>query len=1106
MMNDALQRDMAVNVAHSFIVQAPAGSGKTELLIQRMLALLAQVEKPQQILAITFTNKAAIEMQQRLLGSLSLAWDQERPPETHAAKTWDLAKAVLDRHGDTLLRNPGQLSIQTIDSFNATLVRKMPWTSRFGAMPEISDDPESLYQRAVEQLLTRMNANSSDSEHLEVLLRHLDNQAVELQRMLIAMLRRRDQWLGLLFQNVECSHEQLQQAVEGLCRQHLRILNSTFPAQLTEELLTCARFAAANLEGTSIARLHGLEQLPGSEFIDLPLWQAFSDLLLTTSGQLRKRVNVNQGFPSGAADKAAKEKMQQLLDDLSHHPAWVQQLSRVVRLPQAGYSPEQWLVLQSLIQILPLVVAELWLVFRAEGQVDFIEIALKAIQSLGAADNPSQLLLQIDQDLKHILVDEFQDTSRLQYRLLQLLISGWHKEEGRTLFLVGDPMQSIYRFREAEVGLFLRSFRSGFDGLDHELMALQLTSNFRSQQGLVDWVNNTFRVIFPERVDLSSGAVPLTQATSVKSQQSGHACQIFPYIGRADREEAKQVLSIIQQIRAESPEQTIAILVRGRTHLREILPLLQENKIAYQAQDIDLLGARPAALDVVHLTRALLHRADRLSWLAVLRAPWCGLTLQDLHALLSDYPGKTVPGLLLQPVVRQKLSADGQLRLERVWPILHRGLERHGRISLRSLVEGCWLAMGAPACYSNDALADAQLVFELLDKLDRGGDLASFDQFERGLNGLFAAPDSRADGKLQIMTIHKAKGLEFDRVIIPGLGRMPKRQDSPLLLWLDHPELGLVMAPVSAKGSQEKDPLYRLLAQLEMEKADQESSRLLYVAATRAIRHLYLLGHAQENSQGELVPQKGSLLEKLWPVVQGEFYQQGQRSKAGEREFTCPHLHKLPADWAIPALSTVSLPILRGKASASEEVLASSGTETFSGWEDPVHRHTGTVLHRQLDKAGKQGGRYWTDYSSKERQVEISRSLSLLGVRGENLVRQTEKIWQALDRCLRSDRGRWILADHPDQASEFPLTGIIDGAVIHAVIDRTFIAEGYRWVIDYKTSSPKAGESMVTFFKREAAHYQKQLNMYAQLFALSEENIPVKTALYFPLVDGWYEL
>ncbi|NCP77771.1 MAG: UvrD-helicase domain-containing protein, partial [Desulfuromonadales bacterium] len=113
---------------------APAGSGKTELLIQRFLALLSQVERPDRILAMTFTRKAAAEMRNRLLESLAAA-EGERPQEAHRAQTFDLARAALEqdrRLGWNLLLNPEILSIQTIDSFNAGLVRKMPWVCRLG--------------------------------------------------------------------------------------------------------------------------------------------------------------------------------------------------------------------------------------------------------------------------------------------------------------------------------------------------------------------------------------------------------------------------------------------------------------------------------------------------------------------------------------------------------------------------------------------------------------------------------------------------------------------------------------------------------------------------------------------------------------------------------------------------------------------------------------------------------------------------------------------------------------------------------------------------------------------------------------------------------------
>lgn len=128
-LSDASARQQAVNPELSCIVRAPAGSGKTELLIQRFLSLLGRVERPDEILAITFTRKAAAEMRQRVLDALRLA-EQPLPDAAHAQQTWHLARAVVQRdvqRGWRLHHHSNQLQIQTIDSFNAALVRRMPW-------------------------------------------------------------------------------------------------------------------------------------------------------------------------------------------------------------------------------------------------------------------------------------------------------------------------------------------------------------------------------------------------------------------------------------------------------------------------------------------------------------------------------------------------------------------------------------------------------------------------------------------------------------------------------------------------------------------------------------------------------------------------------------------------------------------------------------------------------------------------------------------------------------------------------------------------------------------------------------------------------------------
>lgn len=1112
---DQAERSAAIDPMRSFIVQAPAGSGKTELLIQRFLALLGTVERPQQILAITFTRKAAAEMRGRLLDALAAA-QGDCPDEPHKKLTWKLASRALQQDRKRqweLLQSPSLLSIQTIDSFNAGLVRKMPWVSRFGGVPELAEDAGPLYLQAAENLLLRLGSELPGSEQIAQLLAHLDNRMERLQQMLVEMLRKRDQWLrhlvGIKGADSRALLEAgLAQLVEG-CLVELAAL---VPLQLQEELLFCGRSAASQLwdQGERpLLALTDLDWLPCAEVDHLPLWQGLADLLLTSAGELRqpRGVTVKCGFPAGNEGREAKRRMQALLGELESFPEFVRLLRRCRDLPTARYVAEQWRILQALIELLPLLVAELWLVFRGEGRADFAEIALKAREALCSAEDPSELLLRLDSRLEHILVDEFQDTSWLQYQLLETLTAGWQQGDGRTLFLVGDPMQSIYRFREAEVGLFLRTFggRLGADG--PLLQPLRLKCNFRSQQGIIDWVNESFADIFPARIDVASGAVPLAVADSIHPPLPQAACQLYPLHGRDDVAEAETVLRLVERARAEEPNQTVAILVRSRTHLPEILRLLRQRGLRYQAQDIDLLGEQPVALDILALTRALLHRADRLAWLSVLRAPWAALSLNDLHALVADLPHATLPSLLQDRQRLQSLSNEGQQLIARIWPILDAGMRNRGRLGLRPLVEGCWLALGGPSCYDHEGRENAGLVFDLLESLEEGGDLPTLELLEQGLSRLFAAPDTEADGSLQVMTIHKAKGLEFDQVILPGLGRKPRGDDTLLLRWLEHPDFGLLLAPIAPRDGSEQDPIYKLIGHLEREKQELETGRLLYVAATRAKKQLHLLGHARENSREELKPERGSLLEILWPVVEGRYAAVEMTAAETEELRMLLPLRRLPLDWRLPVLPAAPLPEAVQVGRASDAELREDEELLFTGWENQSQRHIGTIVHNLLEQIAKQGLELWNAAGSQQRKLVAGRQLGALGVPAAEQESAVARTLQAVQKTLKSERGCWILHDHPDSACELALTGLVDGKLTHAIIDRTFVDErGICWVIDYKISSPKAGESEAAFFTRKLEQYRGQLESYRQLLQALNPETDIKAALYFPLIDGWCEL
>jgi ATP-dependent exoDNAse (exonuclease V) beta subunit len=1084
-MSDAAARARALDATTSFIVQAPAGSGKTELLIQRYLKLLAVVEEPEEIVAITFTKKASAEMRERVVTALRRAAKPtavaatgqaslfggavavaDTPREPHERVTHDLAMAALARDREAhwgLLENPARIGIGTIDSLSARLTRRMPWTSRFGAFPRIEEKAQTLYREAARRTLRWVERDDRAGLAAQTLLLHLDNDTRRAEALIAQMLERRDQWLRLIGSgeaDMAAVRQTLEASLTRIVETHLYKLCVRFPLALLEKSVDLARYA-----GVPILKLPGL---PAHE---LEHWRILAKFLLTANGKsVRKRVDKNIGF--GPNDRR-KGECEQLFQAIEANDELADALCELRHLPSPNFTDDQWHALEAIIPLLPRSVAELREVFGEREQVDFAELTISANRALEFEGQPTDLALSLGYRIRHILVDEFQDTSHSQWDLLVKLTAAWYPGDGRTLFLVGDPMQSIYRFREADVGLFLKARRDGLG--DIPLEPLRLSVNFRSTPAIVDWVNRAFAGIMPRNEDPDTGAVPYSESTAGQpADLTATAPAVHAFLGEAAESEAERVLDLIRGATG------VAILVRARRHLTAIIAALKRADVPFQAIEIDQLAERPLVQDLMALTFTLLHPADRVSRLAVLRAPWCGLTLADLLAL--DTP---------------QMSADGAARLARIRPILDRADQQRGRRRLRELVEGAWIGLAGPSCveHEND-LDDAATYFDLLEELDEGGDLSSFAGLRQRVADLFAKPDTRADDAVQVMTIHKAKGLQFDTVILPGLGMKPRGDDSPLLLWQELTDGELLVAPISQAG-RDGDPIYKYLSGLEREKARNETARLLYVAATRARTQLHLLGCLRG---ADATPPSDSFLQLLWPLddVRREF------ASATAKGVPAPPLPRPPRTiqrlpLGFPAPVPPSEVQWARAASPPEE----APKITFE-WVGDTLRHVGTVLHGCVQQIAREGLENWPPERIRASRARLRALLANAGVAPQELDTAAARVAEALLNCVEDPRARWILAPHAEHRSEYAITGWLDGRFVSGKIDRTFVdAEGVRWIIDYKTSAHE-GAGLAAFLENEKLRYREQLERYARLLALTQTR-PIRVGLYFPLLRGWLE-
>jgi ATP-dependent exoDNAse (exonuclease V) beta subunit len=1053
---DAAQREAALDPACSFVVQAPAGSGKTELLIQRYLLLLAAVDHPEEVVAITFTRKAAGEMRNRVLRALAAARNAKAPDGPHEARTLALAQAVArqdDRCGWRIAENPARLRIQTIDALCASLARQMPVLAQFGAPPETVEDATELYLEAARATVGEIESHAQVAADVARLLQHLDNDVARVEDLLAGMLRRRDHWI-----------------------RHLRRLDRTgLEAGLAGE------------RARLVARARALH--PDAPADGPDAWQARASALLTKEATWRKRsaeAGALAARPQGEALRAA--------------------LADLLAMPPATYGAAQWEALEAIGRLLPLALGQLKVVFEAHGQVDFTEVAQAALRALGEADAPTDLALALDYRIGHLLVDEFQDTSITQYELIGKLTAGWTPGDGRTLFLVGDPMQSIYRFREAEVGEFLRAWEDARIG-GVPLVPLRLAANFRSQGAVVEWVNATFAGVMPTHEDVAVGAVPYAPSSAVHAAAPGEAVTVHPFFDGDHAGEAGRVVALVAELRAREPDASVAVLVRNRGQLGEIVPRLRAAGLRFRAIEIEPLGARPVVQDLLALTRALEHPADRLAWLAVLRAPWCGLRLADLAALAEGDAVRTVPELLHDEARIARLDEDARERLVRLRAVLDALDANRLRGTLRDRVERAWLALGGPACVTDATdLEDAGIYLDELEDAEHAGALADLAAFEARVAALWALPDVHTrETDVQIMTIHKAKGLEFDHVIVPGLGRAPRTDERRLFLWLERAARGggegeLLVAPIEEAGADE-DAIYAWLRRVDAERAGHEAGRLLYVAATRARRRLHLLGVAaiDPRSGKPRAPGASTLLAKLWPALEGRFAAAAAdaRAPAGADDVPEPldqSLHRLAAGWRLPAPP----PGVAWTAPA-DEVRAQDEIEY--SWVGETARHAGAVVHRWLQRIAEDALVGWDEARVERLRPTVRAELAARDVRASEREAAVDRVLAALARALADPRGRWALGPHPESAAEYRLTARIDGAIRRLVVDRLFRdAAGVRWVVDYKTSQHE-GADADAFLDRERSRYAAQLARYAR--ALGDVD---RLGLYFPLLAGWREI
>jgi len=1207
---DQPERIKALDAEKCVLVKAPAGSGKTDLLTRRYLRLLSMVNEPGEIVAITFTKAAAAEMRHRILAELEDADKNARDtaednPEGEIAMA-TLAQQALERSqqaGWNLIDLPAQLRIMTIDAFCRELALQQPLLSGLGGGLDIADQPKELYRRAARRTLNAIgNADAELRQAIEALLLWRDNSWQDVENQLVEMLAQRDLWMRGFVLDRETNWEELRARLERPFERGVREALTQLSELLfrvpgaCDEILALARFACQQCGGAAhqaLAELGDFPRAPYSSTEELETareaFQCLAALLLTASGAMRKKVDKNLGFPSDR--KLEKARIMALIAQLGALQGFEAALCEANNLPPAQYTDDDWRIVQACFTVLRRASGELKVVFAETGTADYTEVAQIAAAVLTGEDGiPGEGALAAADNIKHLLVDEFQDTSRKQHRLLEKLIAAWPSRAGRTCFVVGDPMQSIYLFREADAELFGRVERLGLeieDDLPLVFDTAHLTANFRTERGLVTTLNSTFDEVF--KVDDGSG-VRFARAEAARTEghpawESAQGARMELHVefmpasrggtsadrdrGKEEREVAqqKQTAEIVELIarhtaQIEATRQRnadnsasrrekyrVAVLGRTKKALASVAAALRKAAIPFRAVDLEQLNDRPEVMDALALGRALMNCEDRVAWLGVLRAPWCGLALHDLHTLTSGDDD----ALILKPVLdlmRQRanlLSADGAARVDRL--LRARADAPAARFArpttqLGTWLEQVWLHVGGAACVSPAERANLDLLWQTLDALPEGEQDFVSAALDAALEKLHATPDPGVDADcgVQLMTIHASKGLEFEVVIVPELQAGSGRGERKMLTWMERGVLApeeadepteLLIAPFQAKGA-ERGKAKEWVDRMHHQRERQEMRRVLYVAATRAREELHFFAKA-EYKQGadgvELCEPRESLLQTAWPAFVDEIEQRLRvwgDAQAGDLEELaaqaatviemplkeCPATRerrqtprRLPANWSAPESEAATRP--------TETAITGAGRLYERHEGGLVSRALGRAVHTLLQQAALMRVKHEWDAvrtALEELRPRIIAEIRGAGIEQNEAVRIAERALTITIDATTNESGRWILEPRDEAQSEIRWAGVSSGAVRNVQADRVFkageqpltVSGNVWWIVDYKTAHQDDVE-----IAELRPRFAPQLETYARVLRnLRGADAKVCACLYYPRMAklDWWEI
>ncbi len=1011
------------------VVEACAGAGKTWMLVSRILRALLEGAAPQEILAITFTKKAAGEMRQRLmewLEEFAQADDARLRQEllmrgVAAERVPVLVEPLRQLHRGLLLQGR-TVQIRTFHSWFAALLRNAPIATLEDlgfpvAYELLEQDGSAIAQlwRPFQARLLREPELRADYE--AVIATHGRSQT---EKALEAALQRRVEFM------LADARAVIERSVPTAGALYAEFADLNMPVQWLRQTQVRARW---------LARASAL----GQEANKTPQSAA--------AGIIDAYTLLDQGEDAQALDVLRSaffvKEEDRLTKNLQKFEAAQEAEPELQRLCAAQQQHEAWLYQQRMTRLSRLLIDEYGALKRERGWVDMSDVERAALHLLSDPALSGWVQERLDARTRHLLIDDFQDTNPLQWQALHAWLAGYGGSGGGAtasrLFIVGDPKQSIYRFRRAEPQVFeaAKTFVRELGGeqlsCDHtrrntpEVLALVNTA-LETAQAEGDY--SGFRTHSTESRD--AGAVlALPAIARPEKEKKGAATgwrdsltqpRHLPEDTLRELECRQAARWIAQQIAGGVHPREVMVLARKRDRLSAMEAELRALGIAALQPEKTELGEAPEVQDLVALIDALVSPAHDLSLARALRSPLFGLSDEALIEIALRQRAHKRPWfeLLQQDGWSAALQGVGA-RLQR-WQQWTASLPPHD--ALDAIYEdGDVLARfvaAAPATQAQGVRTHLLALLSAALQLDGGRYVTPYGLVRALRAGGVPAPQAAAADAVQLLTVHGAKGLEADLVLLLDTDAAPQRAQTMGVL-LDWP--GEAAAPLSfifLASESRVPPSVRPALEREQRERQREELNALYVALTRARQRLVLSSVEPYGDSGR----------SWW-----------QRLLPGCTPLTVEALSATPvaasgegAPLALPVLPDVRFETPKGGVMAQDE--------------DPPEARIGQAMHRLLE---------WTTLEAQDWSASQLQRVAVEFGLDATQARQAE----ALARRIQQGEGAWVWsgAEVDWEANEVPVT--VQGSVrrIDRLVRRR---DGHWWVLDYKSAlRPQEQEALL---------------------------------------------